>query len=365
VCSAPSATQVFTVNTANAPPPPVATATTTITGSQVTGADAITDPAACSGSDCPLASNGTLNAGSDGTHNWASSIKLGLSSIPAGSTIASATLTLTESGCLTGTACASSAIDVYQPAEDVATVGTGPGLAGDSMPNLVTATAPATQGTWDITGLVQSWVAGEENDGLTIQAPASGTAGISYYSPTANVTSNNLPTVTVGYIPPSVPTAPTALTVTPGDGGALVTWADPANWGYADATGTATASFTVQALSGSTVVTSATTSSNSAVTSGLTDGTSYTFKVTATDLIGTGPAATRGPVTPAAVSGGPSQYINATSQFLNAQDSLISGQTATANGALSADTMNSADITQLSNENLDDSPVAALTCIGR
>lgn len=360
VCSAPSPTQVFTVNTANAPPPPVATATATITGTQVTGADAITDPGACSGSDCPMASNGTLNAGSDGTHNWASSIKLDLSSIPAGSTIASATLTLTKSGCLTGSTCASSAIDVYQPAEDVTTAGTGPLLAGDAMPSPVTATAPATQGTWDITGIMQGAVAGEGNDGLIVQAPASGTAGISYYSPTANVASNNLPTVSVGYIPPSKPTAPTAMTVTPGDGGTLVTWADPANWGYADATGTATASFTVKALSGSTVVASSTTSSDSAVISGLTNGTAYTFQVTATNPIGTGPAATSGAVTPTAVSGGASQYINATSQFLNAQDALISGQTATATSALSGGTMTSADITQLSNENLDDSPTAIL-----
>ncbi len=361
VCSAPSATQVFTINTSGAPSPPAATATATITGSKVAGADAITDPGACSGSDCPLASNGTLNAGSDGTHSWASSIKLDLSSsIPAGSTISGATLALTESGCLTGTACASSAIDVYQPAADVATIGTGPALAGDAMPNPVTATAPATQGTWDITGFVQDWVAGEENDGLIIKAPASGTAGVSYYSPTANVTSSKLPQVTVGYIPPSVPTAPTGLAVTPGDGGALVTWADPANWGYADATGTAAASFTVQALSGSTVVGSATTSSHSAVISGLTDGTTYTFRVTATNPVGTGSAATSAPVTPAAVSGGASQYISATSQFLNAQDALISGQATTASSALSADTMNSAVITQLSNENLDDSPVAAL-----
>jgi hypothetical protein len=192
------------------------------------------------------------------------------------------------------------------------------------------------------------------------RSPASGIAGISYYSPTANVPSKNLPQVTVGYIPPSVPTAPTALAVAPGDGGALGTWADPANWGYADDTGTAAGSYTVQALSGSTVVASATTSTDSVVISGLTDGTTYTFKVTATNPIGTGPAATSGPVTPAAVPGGPSQYINATSQFFNAQDSLISGQSTTANSALSAATMSSADITQLSNENLDDSPVAVL-----
>ena len=360
VCSAPSGTQVFTVSTASAPPPPTATATATITGSQITGTDAISDPGACSGSDCALATNATLNAGYDGTHNWASALKVDLSSIPAGSTVVSATLTLTESGCLTGTSCSSSAIDIYQSASDVTTDGTGPALAGDAMPNPVPATAPATQGTWDITGFVQASVAGEENDGLIIQAPAAGTAGISYYSPTAGVPSSKLPQVTVGYIPPAVPGAPSGLVVTPGDGGALVSWADPASWGYVDATGTATASFTVQALSGGTVVASATTSSTSATISGLTDGTSYTFKITATNPVGTGPAATSGEVAPVAVSGGPSQYINATSQFLNAQNALISGQAATASDALSGDSMEPAVISQLSNENLDDSPTAIL-----
>lgn len=169
-----------------------------------------------------------------------------------------------------------------------------------------------------------------------------------------------MPNVTIGYIPPSVPAAPADLAVTPGDQGALVTWADPPNWGYVDSTGTATASFTVQAISGGTTVASTTVSSDNAVITGLTNGTSYTFKVTATNPVGTGPPATSGAVIPAGVPGGASQYVNATSQFLNAQDALISGQSTTASGALSGASMAAADITQLSNENLDDSPVAAL-----
>lgn len=359
VCSAPTSTQVFTASAGNAPPPS-ATATATITGSQISGTDAVSDPGSCAGSDCPLSSTATLNAGYDGTSNWASGIKIDVSSIPAGSTIVSAKLTLTESGCLTGTSCASSPIDLYQPVSDVAAAGTGPALASDAMPNPITATSPATEGTWDITAAVQSWVAGEPNDGLILQAPAAGTAGISYYSPTASTGSASLPDVTVGYIPPSVPVAPATLAVTPGDQGALVTWADPPNWGYTDSTGTATASFTVQAISGGTVAASTTVSSDNAVITGLTNGTSYTFQVSATNPVGTGPPAASGAVTPAAVPGGSSQYITATSQFLNAQDALISGQSATATAALSGKSMASADITQLSNENLDDSPVAVL-----
>lgn len=147
VCSAPSSTQVFTASAGSAPPPS-ATATATLAGSQISGTDAVTDAGACAGSDCPLTSGATLNAGYDGTSNWASGLKIDVSSIPAGSTIISATLTLTESGCLIGTSCASSAIDLYQPASDVAAAGTGPALSSDAMPNPLTATSPATQGTW-------------------------------------------------------------------------------------------------------------------------------------------------------------------------------------------------------------------------
>jgi hypothetical protein len=141
VCSAPSPTQTFTVDTGDASAPPTATAGVTISGSSVTGTDAISDSGACSGSACPTAGNGTLNAGFDGTNNWASSLKLDLSSIPAGSMIVGATLQLTESGCLTGTSCASTAIDIYQPDSNVAAATTGPELAAAAMPNPSSATA--------------------------------------------------------------------------------------------------------------------------------------------------------------------------------------------------------------------------------
>jgi hypothetical protein len=359
VCSAPSPTQTFTVNTANAPPPLTATASATLTGAAITGLDAITDHGACSGSDCATAAGAALNAGYDGTHNWASGLKVNLSSIPAGSTIVSATLQLTESGCLTGTGCASSAINVYPAASNVASATTGTQLTAAAMPNPYTATSPATQGTWDITNIVDAWESGDAtNDGLVLQAPASGTEGISYYSPTASVGAGSLPQVTVGYIPPAVPSAPTSLTVTPGDSGALVNWADP-SWNYNDDTGTSTANFTVTALNSlGTVVSTQTTTGDTAIVTGLTDGSAYTFSVTATNPVGTGPAVTSQAVTLAAVPGGPSQYITAATQYLNAQDALTSGTALTATAALSGDRMQAADLPALSNQGLSLSPMA-------
>ena len=275
-----------------------------------------------------------------------------MSSIPAGSTIVSAALQLTESGCLTGASCASSAIDVYEADSDVAAAATGPQLAAAAIPAPFTATAPATQGTWDITG-------DDPDDGLVIQAPAAGTAGISYDSPTANVGASSLPQVTIGYIPPAVPSAPAGLTVAPGDGGALASWSAPA-WNYADDTGTAAASFAVQALTSTgTVAASQTTTGDTAVITGLADGTAYTFTVTAANPVGTGPAATSAAVTPTAVPGGPAQYVSAVSQYLNGQDALNSGQAATASAALAGDSMAPADLAGLSNEDLALSPTAA------
>jgi hypothetical protein len=226
----------------------------------------------------------------------------------------------------------SSAIDVYQATgSSVASAATGPELAADAAPVPLSAIAPATQGSWDITALVSDWIAGgNPNDGLVIQAPAAGTAGIAYYSPSASNASDR-PQLAIGYIPPAAPSAPASLTVSPGDGSGLVTWTEP-SWNYDDETDSATASFTVNAVTtGGTVAATQTTDGNTAVLTGLTNGTPYTISITATNPIGTGPAATSASFTPAAVQGGPSQYISAVSQYLNAQDAIDSGTATLAN----------------------------------
>ncbi len=359
VCSAPTATQTFTINTAAAPPPPTATATATITGSSITAMDAISDSGACSGSDCPLSSNSTIDAGSNGTNNWASSLKFNVSSIPVGSQIVSATLQLAEAGCLTGTSCLSTPLDVYQASSDVADAATGPALAAIAIPNPVTATAPASQGTWDITGFVQSWVAGSANDGLILQAAGPSGTGISYYSPTANVGGGSLPVLTVGYITPAVPDAPTSLNVTPGDGGVLVSWGNPSSWNYVDATGNAAATFTVTASVGSTVAATATTSQNVTALTGLTDGTPYTISVTATNPLGTGPAVASGSLTPVSISTGTSTYTQASNQYLDAVNELNTGQAANADAALAGDSQATVVSAVLSNQDLTNSRMVA------
>ena len=83
------------------------------------------------------------------------------------------------------------------------------------------------------------------------------------------------------------PSAPTGVIATPASGEAGVTWTAPSNVGGGPVTG-----YTVTPYAGSTAGTPVSVGANAtgATVSGLTDGTAYTFKVTATNSSGTGPA---------------------------------------------------------------------------
>ena len=106
-------------------------------------------------------------------------------------------------------------------------------------------------------------------------------------------------TTTSTTIPPKVPSAPTGVGVTPGDGEVTVSWSAPNDGG------SAVTAYTVTPYVGGAAQTPHTFNSPavSQVVGGLTNGTTYTFTVTADNAVGAGsPSAPSAQVTPVASS---------------------------------------------------------------
>ncbi len=98
---------------------------------------------------------------------------------------------------------------------------------------------------------------------------------------------------------PSVPGAPTNVVATAGNGQAQVSWTAPANNG-----GSAITGYTVTSTPGN--ITATVGNLTTATVTGLTNGTSYTFTVHATNVAGNGPeSAPSNAVTPAGLPGAP------------------------------------------------------------
>ncbi|HEY5051603.1 MAG TPA: fibronectin type III domain-containing protein [Acidothermaceae bacterium] len=118
---------------------------------------------------------------------------------------------------------------------------------------------------------------------VTVGSTASATwTGTSYFD---DIASQSPSTAFIGPVSasPTAPDAPTAVSAVPGDGQATVSWTAPLSNG-----GSAITGYTVTSSPGGFTATTA--GPTSAIVSGLTDGTPYTFTVTATNGVGTGPA---------------------------------------------------------------------------
>jgi predicted RNA-binding protein with TRAM domain len=133
-------------------------------------------------------------------------------------------------------------------------------------------------------------------DGTTLHAVVSGLTNGTVYSVTVtahNAAGDGAAATAVNGTPRTVPGAPTGVHVSPGDGAATVTWSAPAQDG-----GNTITSYTVTATPGSHQFTTADGATHSAHLSGLTNGTQYTFTVTAHNAAGDSGPSAAGVVTP-------------------------------------------------------------------
>ena len=151
----------------------------------------------------------------------------------------------------------------------------------------------------------------------TVDYLCKGVAG--YDGPTGLGTPNG----TSAFEAPTLPRAPTAVSGIRGNASVLVSWTAPANTGGAAITG-----YSVTSSPGG--LPCSTTGALSCTVSGLTNGTNYTFSVTATNTHGTGPASLpSAPATPATVPGAPTGVTAAP----GGTSSVVSWSAAATNGA--------------------------------
>jgi Domain of unknown function (DUF1929)/Fibronectin type III domain/Glyoxal oxidase N-terminus len=182
-----------------------------------------------------------------------------------------------------------------------------PDASSISAVNLVSLGADTHQADMGQHFVPLSFTAGSGS--LTVQAPASAALAPPGYYMLFIVNGSGVPSVAamvrMNPAPATAPGTPSGVAASAGNGSASVTWTAPSNGG------SPITSYTVTPYAGgvaqpSTTVTGSPPATSATIT-GLTNGTSYTFTVTATNAIGTGPASSpSNAVTPSGGAAGPS-----------------------------------------------------------
>ena len=212
---------------------------------------------------------------------------------PGNTTVTSSTTSTTITGLTDGTlytfaVTATNRLGVSPSASGTATTWTAPGVptgvtvVPGNKQAVVSWTPPATGGS-PITGYTVTVTPGNTTvtSSSTLTTITGLTDGTLY---TFAVTATNVVGVSqsasVTATTWKVPGVPTGVTVAPGNKQAAVSWTAPSTGG------TPITGYTVTVTEGGTTVTSKTTSTTSTTITGLTDGTLYTFAVTATNAVG-------------------------------------------------------------------------------
>jgi len=180
--------------------------------------------------------------------------------------------------------------DIYAPGVNI----TSGWYTSDTATNTISGTSMAAP---HVTGAAARWLQGNPSaspaqvwtalDAASTPIPASGLAG----DPAKLLFSGSVA------VTPSVPSAPTAVSVTPGNGSLQVVWSPPAITGGSALT-YLVALFTAQ-TGGTQVGATCSTTALTCSFSSLTNGTTYWAQVSATNATGPGPAAPRVSGTPA------------------------------------------------------------------
>ncbi|WP_433347491.1 DNRLRE domain-containing protein [Microtetraspora malaysiensis] len=325
VCSPRTALVGFT-----APPPPAPPATTNVTigHDKITTVGAKAGVTACGGSPCPVAAGtGGIALGGSGEEEQVVRVTLDLSAVPAGAVITSAVLSLgspaCQAACPPGAKVSAYAFEGAPPDQP-----TGADLVANALAEPV-AEVPAASPGIDITGLVR----GRDDSpgqGFLLRLTGDTSAEVRY-----GTTVPAAVKVDIAYVPPTGPAKVGSVTVRPGDGGVLASWAPQADLG-AD---TDVDQYDVQVLDGSEqVVKSVTSQEISTVVKGLANGTAYHVQVRAKTAFGTSPWQSSAAVTPTAVPGGVQKYLDAVQQYHQNQQALVEGRYADVDTALAAST---------------------------
>lgn len=292
----------------------------TLTDGKLTAASTVID---CDTA-CADAPEGKILAGQNGGQAWATWLKADLSALPKGAIVTGAELTLTRTDCTTG--CTVQKMDLFQLAGAWSPGQSGQELlAAASIDSYLSGEALADA---DLAPVVQSWAELGDNNGMLLRA-ADGTPGASYYASSASDSAKR-PTLTIQYIPPSVPGPVEDIAVSPGDKGLLVRWNPPLTGGAA---GEDTAyTVKVENTDGQSVATVETTAPRAVVT-GLDNSRAYRIAVTAHNSFGNGPDSRSALSQPAAVSGGSTLYQTYVQDYLTARGRILTGASLTAGDA--------------------------------